>query len=50
MEYKSDIEIAQNATLKHIKESAHKLKIKEDDLEMYGRYKAKLPLSLIACR
>ncbi len=47
MEYKTDIDIAQNTTLIHIKEIASKLKIKEDDLEMYGKYKAKLPLNLI---
>lgn len=47
MSYLSDIEIAQSKTLLHIKEIANKLKINEDDLEMYGKYKAKLPLSLI---
>ncbi len=47
MEYLSDIEIAQKATLSHIKLIAEKLGIAEDDLEMYGKYKAKLPLSLI---
>ncbi len=47
MSYKSDIEIAQEATLIHIKNIAEKLSIKEDDLEMYGKYKAKLPLDLI---
>ena len=43
----SDIEIAQAKTLKHIREIAQKLKVEENDLEMYGKYKAKLPLSLI---
>ena len=47
MAYKSDIEIAQAKTLVHIKEIAAKLNIDEDSLEMYGKYKAKLPLSLI---
>ena len=47
MEYKSDIEIAQSTTLNHIKSIAEKLNIEEDDIEMYGKYKAKLPLSLI---
>ena len=47
MEYKSDIEIAQEATLVHIKEIADKLTIHEDDLELFGKYKAKLPLDLI---
>ncbi|CAG5079984.1 formate--tetrahydrofolate ligase [Parvicella tangerina] len=43
----SDIEIAQAAKMEHIKDIAAKLDIKEDDIEMYGKYKAKLPLSLI---
>ena len=47
MEYKSDIEIAQNTELSHIKLIAKKLNIEEDNLEMYGKFKAKLPLSLI---
>lgn len=47
MSYKSDIEIAQEAVLNHIKTIAAKLNIDENDLEMYGKYKAKLPLNLI---
>jgi len=47
MSHLSDIEIAQAKTLTHIKNIAQKLDIQEDDLEMYGKYKAKLPLSLI---
>ena len=47
MAYQSDIEIAQAKTLVHIKEIADKLNIDEDNMEMYGKYKAKLPLSLI---
>ena len=43
----SDIQIAQSIELKHIKHIASKLNIAEDDLEMYGKFKAKLPLSLI---
>lgn len=39
---KSDIEIAQSAELYHIKDIAKKLDIAEDDLELYGKYKAKL--------
>jgi len=39
---KSDIQIAQDAKLRHIKEVANQLDIKEDDLEFYGKYKAKL--------
>ena len=39
---KTDIQIAQEAELFHIKEVAKKLDISEDDLEFYGKYKAKL--------
>lgn len=39
---KSDIEIAQEAAMIPIKEVAAKLDIKEDELELYGKYKAKL--------
>ena len=39
---KSDIEIAQEAELVHIKEVAAKLGINEDELEFYGKYKAKI--------
>lgn len=41
-EYKSDIEIAQEAVMLPIKEVAEKLGIQEEDLELYGKYKAKL--------
>lgn len=47
MEFPSDIEIAQANKMEHIKEIASKLKLVEDDLEMYGKYKAKLAISLI---
>ena len=43
----TDIEIAQSNTMEHIRDIASKLNIKEDDLEMYGKYKAKLPIRLI---
>jgi formate--tetrahydrofolate ligase len=43
----SDLEIAQSAKIKNIKEIAGKLGIPESMLEPYGHYKAKLPLSLI---
>ena len=43
----SDIEIAQAATMRHIKTIATKLNVEEDDLEMYGKYKAKLPLKFL---
>ncbi|WP_010175028.1 formate--tetrahydrofolate ligase [Bacillus coahuilensis] len=38
----SDIEIAQKAKMKHIREIAAKLELQEDDIEMYGKYKAKI--------
>ncbi|HEX5743671.1 MAG TPA: formate--tetrahydrofolate ligase, partial [Flavobacteriaceae bacterium] len=40
MKYKTDIEIAQSKELKSIKKIAQKLNITEDDLELYGKYKA----------
>ncbi|HFC01225.1 MAG TPA: formate--tetrahydrofolate ligase, partial [Phaeodactylibacter sp.] len=43
----SDIQIARKVKLQHIQKIAKKLGVKEDDLELYGKYKAKLPLSLI---
>lgn len=39
---KTDIQIAQEASMQHIKEVAAKLGIKEEELEFYGKYKAKL--------
>lgn len=39
---KTDIQIAQEANMKHIKDVAALLHIVEDDLEFYGKYKAKL--------
>ena len=42
MEVKSDIEIARAAHMKPITEIAAGLGIEEEDLECYGRYKAKL--------
>ncbi len=44
---KTDIEIAQSAKIKPIAEVAEKLGLTADDLELYGKYKAKLPLTLI---
>ena len=43
----SDLDIAQNAQLKHITGIAEKLGLDQDIIEMYGKYKAKLPLSII---
>ena len=44
---KTDIQIAQEATLAPIKEVAASIGIMEDDLELYGKYKAKLSDELI---
>lgn len=44
---KTDIEIAQEAEMVHIKEVAKKLDISEDELDLYGKYKAKLSDELI---
>ena len=47
MSHLSDIEIAQAKKLKHVISIAHKIGVDEDDIEMYGKYKAKLPLYLL---
>lgn len=39
---KTDIQIAQEAKMEHIKVVAEKIQVSEDDLELYGKYKAKL--------
>ena len=39
MEFKTDIEIAQEAKLEHIRDVAAKIGVNEDDLEFYGKYK-----------
>ncbi len=44
---KTDIQIAQDAELLHIKDIAARYHITEDDLELYGKYKAKLSDKLI---
>src|SRR5690606_39247605 len=43
----SDISIARSIKLKHINTIGEKLGIPADDLELYGKYKAKIPLSYI---
>lgn len=43
----TDIEIAKQADIKPISDIAEKLGINADELEFYGKYKAKLPLSLL---
>jgi formate--tetrahydrofolate ligase len=44
----TDIEIAQRATKRPNREVAAGLGLSEDDIDLYGKYKAKLPLSLAA--
>ena len=44
---KTDIQIAQEANMKPIKEVAASIGIQEDDLELYGKYKAKISDELI---
>ena len=46
MAFKSDLQIAQASTLKPIVEIAKGLGINEDSLELYGKFKAKIPLNL----
>ena len=41
----SDIEIAQNAKMKHIRDVAASIGIAEDDLEFYGSIRLRLPLN-----
>jgi len=43
----SDIEIAQQARMKPAKEIAKKIGIREDELELYGNYKAKVSLDIL---
>lgn len=47
MSFPSDIEIAQNANMLHIRDIAKKIEINPEDIEYYGKYKAKIPLSYI---
>ena len=47
MSYKTDLQIAQETKLQHINEIAAKLNIDSETMELYGKYKAKLPLDLI---
>ena len=44
---KQDIEIAQETIIRPIAEIAAELGIPQNELEMYGRYKAKIPLHFI---
>ena len=47
MSFPTDLEIAQSAQIKHIREIADKIGIDREDLEYYGKYKAKIPLKYI---
>ena len=47
MGFKSDIEIAQEAKPLDIREVGKKLGLTEDDLELYGKYKAKVDYNLL---
>ena len=46
----SDIEIAEQATLDPIADIAAKVGLDSDELEFYGKYKAKIPMSAIKSR
>ena len=43
----TDVEIAQSAKMKPISEIAKKVGLEDDDLELYGKYKAKIALEAI---
>ena len=47
MQYKTDIEIAQACEMKPIMEIAKKAHVDEKYVEQYGKYKAKIDLSLL---
>ena len=44
----TDVQIAQSAEMKPIKEIAEQLGLGEEDLELYGKYKAKISLETIS--
>jgi len=44
---KTDIQIAQESTMEHIKDVAGKMNLTEDDLDFYGKYKAKISLDVL---
>ena len=46
----SDIEIAEQAVLDPIADVAQKVGLSSDELEFYGKYKAKIPLNAIKSR
>lgn len=47
MGFKSDIEIAQEAKPQDIREIAKKLGLTDDEVELYGKYKAKVDYNLL---
>ena len=47
MGFKSDIEIAQEAKVADIREIAQKIGLTEDEIELYGKYKAKVDYNLL---
>ena len=47
MGYKSDIEIAQENVMLPIREIANKVGLCEDDIEYYGKYKAKVDYNIL---
>jgi len=48
MAMKPDIEIAQEAKVQHIEKIAEKIGLSRDDLDFYGKYKAKIPLDVLS--
>ncbi len=47
MSFPTDLEIAQSADIQHIRDIANKIGIDSEELEFYGKYKAKIPLEYI---
>lgn len=47
MSFKSDIEIAQEAVAEDIRDIAKKINLSEDDIELYGKYKAKIDYNVL---
>src|SRR6056297_697822 len=47
MSFKSDIEIAQEAKMIDIREIANKVGLTEDDIDLYGKYKAKVDYNVL---
>ncbi|MBD3109874.1 formate--tetrahydrofolate ligase [Bacillus sp. AGMB 02131] len=45
--YKSDLEIANKSTMKHISQIAESLQLTEEDYDLYGKYKAKVSLNVL---